>query len=87
MQFNSKPPMAMETEVVEAPEAEVEETTMVPASMLAGQSVKPGDVVRFEVVDVGGEGMISMKYAKANSKTSGIAGLTAPPTEMEQGEI
>lgn len=82
MQFDSKPAM-------DEPAEEAEETTLLTPTMLGGQTVKPGDVVRLEVVSVDDDGSAMVRYATAKPKTSGIAGLTAKPmeSETEEGEM
>lgn len=75
---------ASETEEV-SPSAE---TTMLPITMLAGQSVAPGDVVRLEVVSVNDEdGSVEVKYsAPASGQISAIdeaASVYKSPKQME----
>ncbi len=49
------------------------ETTEIPSSMLEGQTVKPGDVVRLEVVaDNSDSGTITVKYAQPSDSGSAI---------------
>lgn len=55
----------------EMPEVEVAEetSTSIPASILGGQSVSPGDVIRLEVINADDEnGMVTVKYATQNPK-------------------
>lgn len=53
-----------ETPMPEAGGGETGETVDVPVSMLAGQTVAPGDVIRLEVVSVNDDsGTVSVKYA------------------------
>lgn len=59
--------MGEETEVVET------ESASLPLTILAGQTVKPGDVVRLEVVSVSDEdGTFEAKYATPSEDTSAI---------------
>lgn len=49
----------------ESPQEDSAETTEIPVSMLEGQSVQPGDVVRLEVVSNNEDsGTITVKYAQ-----------------------
>lgn len=69
----------------EAPEAEVAEEVVaesasIPLSILGGQTVTPGDVVRLEVVSLDDEnGVINVKYAKpkAEPKKLGVDAMAA----------
>lgn len=52
-------------------EVEAEETVEIPVSMLAGQEVAPGDVVRLEVVSLNDDsGTISVKYSTPKQTSS-----------------
>lgn len=77
---------AEETARVEEPSPSAE-TTMLPITMLAGQSVAPGDVVRLEVVSVNDEdGSVEVKYASAKPNGSAIdeaASVYKSPKQME----
>lgn len=54
-----------------APES-TNETVDLPSSILAGQTVAPGDVVRLEVVSVDDStGMVTAKYATAPAPEAG----------------
>ncbi len=61
----------------EAPDAEATEETasvQIPKSIIGDQEVKPGDVVRLEVVSVDDDnGMLNVKYAEPKEE--------APPEE------
>lgn len=64
----------------------IEETTMLPVTMLGGQAVSPGDVVRLEVVAVNDEdGSVEVKYAtnKRNSAIDEMASSYKSTREME----
>lgn len=53
--------------------AEESETVEIPISMLAGQTVAPGDVVRLEVVSSNDDsGTITVKYAMPSKSGGGI---------------
>lgn len=55
-----------ESEEGEAPEGG---TATIPTSLLAGQAVNPGDVVRLEVVSTDPKsGMVTVKYATSGEK-------------------
>ena len=69
---------------VAAPETEAtEETVSLPASLLAGKSVTPGDVVRLEVVSVDDDGAsVTVKYAaepvaEEPAESVGLEGMAA----------
>lgn len=65
--------MPIETAEVaaEMPEEEVSESVSLPLSLLGGQTVAPGDMVRLQVVDVDDEGgIVNVKYPK--SETGGL---------------
>jgi hypothetical protein len=65
--------MAIEEMMGEPSEVEVEEETVeIPTSILGGQEVTPGDVVRLEVVTLNGDsGTVTVKYSTPR-KTSSI---------------
>jgi len=70
----------MEGALPEAAETVEAEAVQLPVSIVGGQSVNPGDVLRLEVVSVDGEnGVINVKYAKpaATSKPLGSEALAA----------
>lgn len=82
-----------ETEV-ESPEMEemetetAEETTMLPITLLAGQKVAPGDVVRLEVVSVNDDdGSVEVKYATATPKPSAIDGMASKFKSAKEMEM
>lgn len=61
--------MSDETPEVAPEESPEEVTASLPASILAGQSVSPGDVVRLEVVSADDkDGTITVKYAAEPAK-------------------
>lgn len=64
--------MAIERATEPLPPESTNETVDLPASILAGQTVAPGDVVRLEVVSVDDEtGMVTAKYATATPTAKG----------------
>lgn len=70
----------MEEMMEEAPEmAEAESISQIPLSLLGGQTVAPGDVVRLEVVDVDEDGgMVNVRYSKPEeTKALGADALAA----------
>lgn len=61
-------PIEESAEVVEEMPEEESESVSLPLSILGGQTVAPGDVVKLQVVEVDDEGgMISVKYPKPES--------------------
>lgn len=55
-----------------------DETVEIPASILGGQKIKPGDVVRLEVVGEPDEsGMVKVKYAVPESPDDVMGGMAA----------
>lgn len=69
---------AEESPMEETPE-EGSETTSIPASILGGKSVSPGDVIRLEVVKSDEDGTVTVKYASGeeDEPMGGIAGAAA----------
>lgn len=67
--------MGEETEEV----SEVSESTVdIPVSILAGQTVAPGDVIKLEVVSSDdGSGTVTVKYAAPEPEPQGIAEAAA----------
>lgn len=81
-----RPGEEMEMEMEEEMEASemahegMEESATIPTSLLGGQAVSPGDVVRLEVVSLDEEnGLVNVKYAKpkAEPKKLGVEALAA----------
>lgn len=67
-----------------APESEeTSETVSLPASMLGGKSVAPGDVVRLKVVDIGDDGSVSVTYAEEPEKQKATRGQEAIAAAFE----
>lgn len=78
----------MEEETPESTEEVVEETAeesvQIPTSILGGQSVAPGDVVRLEVVSLDDEnGVINVKYAKPKTDEPKKLGVEALAAEFD----
>ena len=65
----------------ESAEQVADETSTIPSSLLAGQTVNPGDVVRLEVVSVDEDsGNVTVKYASdpsAEEEPGGVASMAA----------
>ncbi len=81
---NEEPPMEETGGGMEGEEAPMEEqTASIPLSLLGGQSVSPGDVVRLEVTGVDEDsGEVSVKYASEKpaaepAKKMGMEGMAA----------
>lgn len=60
------------------PQEESSETASIPASIVGGQKVSPGDVIRLEVVSADG-GTITVKYAdpEENEKMMGAEAMAS----------
>ena len=85
MAFDDKLQPEVESEEVVAEEPA--ETVTISMEMLGGKSVKPGDVVRLEVVDVSDEdGTVSVRYPKM-AKTGGIKEAAASFDEGIKGDM
>lgn len=73
-----------EASAEESPE-ESSETMEIPVSMLGGQSVSPGDVIRLEVVASDeGSGVVKVKYAESKSDESQEMGIDGAAAKFEE---
>ena len=82
MSFDSKPPM--ESAAVEEMEMESPEEMATLSIETLGGSVKPGDVVRLEVVSVSEEdGTAQLRYARSKPK----GGIKEAAAVFEEGEV
>ena len=83
MSFDSKPPMEME-EVAAVEEMDSPEEMATLSIETLGGAVKPGDVVRLEVVSVSEEdGTAQLRYAKSKPK----GGIKEAAAVFEEGEV
>lgn len=59
-------------------EVEASETVDIPTTILAGQTVAPGDVIQLEVVSSDeGSGIVTVKYAQPEEPPEGISAAAA----------
>jgi len=73
----------MPEEMTEEGMSEVAETVSLPPSILGGQTVAPGDIVRLEVVEVGEDGSVSVKYATESKSETPARGESAIAAAFE----
>lgn len=77
--------MAVEEEVSETPDTSGE-TTVIPSSLLGGNTVKPGDVVRLEVVSMDENG-VTVRYSKPKEgQKAGSIDMMAEVFDGEEGK-